>query len=212
MQLITNIFNFVLAMSSRHYIDESHGLMHSMNVVNFAHEIYNDEIFNYNKTFLIDQERIIYVSSILHDLCDRKYINENEGIEEIQHFLTDKLSNTEIDTIKKIITTMSYSKVKKNGYPMLGTYQHAYHIVREADLLSAYDFDRCMIYKIKKDNYNFIEAYDDARNLFFDRVLQHKEDNLFVTNYSNRKSLELHSQSLNRINNWNRLIKSKALK
>jgi len=212
MQLLTNIFNFVLAMSSRHFIDESHGLMHSMNVLNFAHEIYNDEIFNYNKTFLIEQERIIYVSSIIHDLCDRKYINENEGLEEIQYFLNDKLSKEEINTVKNIITTMSYSKVKKNGYPILGTYQHAYHIVREADLLSAYDFDRCMLYKIRKDNYNFTEAYNDARNLFYDRVLKHKEDDLFVTNYSKRKSLELHSQSLNRINNWYRITKSNALK
>ena len=36
----------------------------------------------------------------------------------------------------------------KNGFPDMGEYQTAYNIVREADLLCAYDFDRCMIYQM----------------------------------------------------------------
>ena len=85
-------------------------------------------------------------------MCDKKYMDEKEGIKEIEKFLESKLSDDEINIILSIITTMSYSTVKANGYPDLGFYQTAYHIVREADLLSAYNFDRCVIlwYKGKK--------------------------------------------------------------
>jgi len=68
---------------------------------------------------------------------------------------------------------MSYSKVKKQGFPSLGKYQLAYHIVREADLLTAYDFDRCMIYHMSKNNSNVREAYYNAEELFHNRVLRH---------------------------------------
>ena len=61
---------------------------------------------------------------------------------------------------------MSYSKVKKNGFPDLGIYQNAYHVVREADLLSAYDFDRAIIYDMKANNKPFDQSYDHAQKLF----------------------------------------------
>jgi hypothetical protein len=118
--------------------------------LNYAHNIYESELPKY--PFLIDHQKIIYVSAALHDMCDRKYIDEDLGIKQIQYFLEDKMDHNEIEITKKIITTMSYSKVKKNGFPELGEYQQSYHIVREADLLCAYDFDRCMIYNLNKKN------------------------------------------------------------
>ena len=51
------------------------------------------------------------------------------------------IASEKLDIIFQIITTMSYSTVKKNGFPSLNEYQLAYHIVREADLLAAYDID-----------------------------------------------------------------------
>ena len=48
-----------------------------------------------------------------------------------------------------------------------------YHIVREADLLSAYDFDRCMIYQINKNNGNIETSFNDAEMLFNNRVFKH---------------------------------------
>ena len=44
---------------------------------------------------------------------------------------------------------MSYSKVKVHGYPELGDYQLAYHIVRESDLLTAYNIPRSIVYNCK---------------------------------------------------------------
>jgi len=68
------------------------------------------------------------------------------------------MSSSDLEIIGKIIGTMSYSKVKANGYPELGEYQLAYHIVREADLLAAYDIDRCIIYTMYRDNCEYNKA------------------------------------------------------
>jgi len=106
---------------------------------------------------------------------------------------------------------MSYSYVKKNGFPILGEYQHAYHIVREADLLSAYDFDRCMTYKLHLNNGDIDDAFEDSLDLFNHRVLQHNKDNLFLTDYSLLKSRELHIQSLQRIQSWKQILKKPHL-
>ena len=206
MTLLTKLFQYVLLATKKYNIDESHGLSHSMNILNFANDIYEAEVLN--KPHLKDQKRIIYTAAVLHDMCDKKYMNEDDGIQEISEFLSDKMTQTEINATKNIIQTMSYSKVKKFGYPELKEYQTAYHIVREADLLSAYDFDRCMIYNMNMDKSNkcVYEAFSDADKLFTNRVLKHNEDNLFVTEYSKQLSRELHGVAINRINAWRRLL------
>jgi hypothetical protein len=180
-----------------------------MNVLHFAHTIYECEVKM--NPFLKNHENIIYVSAIIHDMCDKKYMDQDQGIFEIEQFLQKKMPKNEIDAVKQIISTMSYSHVKKYGYPILGEYQHAYHIVREADLLTAYDFDRCMIYKIHLNNGNVDDAFDDALNLFNNRVLQHNKDHLFLTNYSLYKSNQLHQLSLLRIQDWKQILKKPHL-
>ena len=91
---------------------------------------------------------------------------------------------------------MSYSTVKKNGYPDLGIYQQAYHIVREADLLAAYDIPRCIIYNMNKFNSSYLEALIEMKFIFENRVLQYMSDNLFITEYSNKKAKILHEKCL----------------
>lgn len=205
MKLLNDMFNFILLLTNKYNIDESHGIRHSMEVLHYAYDIYNDEINK--KPELIEQKQIILTSALLHDLCDKKYTDENKGLKEIEMFLKNKLSDKEIKITTQIISTMSYSKVKKNGYPDLGEYQTAYHIVREADLLSAYDFERCIIYNFNRLNGDFEGAYQDATNLFNNRVLKHLDDNLFITDYSKKLSPILHSKSLTQINKWSKLIK-----
>ena len=205
MSLLTKLFHFVIYASSKYNIDESHGLSHSMNVLNFAHNIYINELPEFS--FLKDQERIIYTSAILHDMCDKKYMNENEGIHEIEEFLQEKLDPIEIDMTKNIISTMSYSTVKKKGYPLLGKYQQAYHIVREADLLSAYDFDRCMIYHMQKKKSSSVEeSFENANELFENRVFRHIDDHMIGTKYGIHKSLLLHNQAKQRIQTWRKIV------
>jgi hypothetical protein len=144
-------------------------------------------------------------------MCDKKYMDEDEGIERIEEFLNDKLYKDEIKATKKIISTMSYSKVKKVGFPELGRYQNAYHIVREADLLTAYDFERCMMYNIRQQDGNIVDAFDSANTLFEHRVLKHMDDGLLLTDYARMKAPELHLDAVNRINSWKTLIKHPSL-
>ena len=210
MVLLNRLFHFIMLATQKHNIDESHGVSHSMNVLFYANQIYQSEVFKF--PHLETQERIIYVSAALHDMADKKYVAENQGIQEIVGFLNESqeeacnpITPAEIDVITTIIQTMSYSKVKKQGFPDLGEYQLAYHIVREADLLTAYDFDRCLIYNMKQKNGNILEAIDEAEDLFTKRMFLHNSHGLFLTDYSKQKSLELHSDAVYRIKFWQQM-------
>lgn len=113
-------------------------------------------------------------------------------------FMKDKttISPQELDIISDIISSMSYSTVKKQGYPELGKYQLAYHIVRESDLLTAYELERCVIYKMKHDKYSYDKALELSIELFDTRILKYIKDNLFITDYSKTKAEELHEKAI----------------
>ncbi len=206
MSLLNKLFHFVLLMTKRYNIDESHGISHSMNVLRYANEIYEEESVKF--PIIKNQEKIIYVSAIVHDMCDKKYMEPDEGIRDIELFLCDKMTAVEINMVKYIISTMSYSYVKANGFPTMGPYKRAYHITREADLLTAYDFDRCMIYNMYKKNGSIDEAFVDANLLFANRVMKHNDDGLFLSDYSKKKSLILESSALHQIDVWKKMLKN----
>ena len=213
MSLLNKLLHFVIFTSNKYKIDESHGLKHSMDVLQYAYKIFNAEKINYPE--IINHERIIYTSALVHDMCDKKYMSESEGISNIEEFLKTKIESNEIDIIKQIISTMSYSKVKKHEgfmYPNLGEYQMAYHIVREADLLTAYDIDRCIIYQMYKSGDSFESSFDNASKLFDTRVLKHFDNNLFVTEYSKREGRILHDKSLSTVSVWENILKNQLLK
>ena len=191
--VINNSFDVVNHICSKFNIDESHALKHSIEVFNFANKIYESEIAN--DSSLVDCKNIIYAAAILHDMCDKKYMNEEEGIAEIKRFVQLYMTEDEINAVISIITTMSYSKVKLNGYPNLGKYQLAFHIVREADLLAAYDIDRCVMFSMFNDKLSYTDALCKGRKLFVSRVLTYRSDNLFVTEYSKRLSKTLHNKA-----------------
>jgi HD superfamily phosphodiesterase len=191
--IIDKAFELVMILCKKFNIDESHSLKHSMEVYNFALRIYESELPM--NSYLEEQKDIIVVAAILHDTIDKKYVAEEEGIEEIRKYLKDVIPPEKLSVIFQIITTMSYSTVKKNGFPLLGDYQLAYHIVREADLLAAYDIDRCIMYSMYKKNENYLKALDTAIVLFEHRVFRHRKDRLFVTNYSKKLSVKLHKKA-----------------
>ena len=154
-----------------------------MDVFNYAHKIFEVEKINHCE--IIGQERIIYTAALLHDMCDDKYTDVEQGLQEIKGLLTtNNYAINEIDIINTIISTMSYSKVKKNGFPDLKEYQLPYHIVREADLLTAYDLDRCIAYGINKRNMTYEESFCEARKLYTVRMGKHIEDNLLTTEFA----------------------------
>jgi hypothetical protein len=205
-QLINIGFNYVIYTSKKYNIDESHALKHSMEVFNYANKIYNTEVINHPQ--LKNQQEIISLSAIIHDMCDKKYMNENNGIQEMVNYMQPYVSSDNLNIIIQIISSMSYSTVNKNGYPNLGDHQLAYHIVREADLLTAYDIDRCIIYSMMVKNLPYIESVERAIELIHKRVLQYKNNDLFITKYSIEESTILHDKCVREIEHINTVIET----
>jgi len=191
--LINRSFRYVVETSEVYKIDESHSLKHSMEVYGIAKKIYESELLN--NSYLEQQKSVIYAAAIGHDMCDKKYMDEKEGIIRYQHFLSEYMNPCDVEIMGKIIGTMSYSKVKVHGYPKLNEYQLAYHIVREADLLTAYDIDRCIIYGMSVEKLEYDKALKRALKLFETRVLKYRSDNLFITQYSKNESLKMHKNA-----------------
>jgi HD superfamily phosphodiesterase len=202
--LINSAFNYVIQTSKLYSIDESHALKHSMDVFHLSNKIYETEV---PKNILLENQKdIIYASAILHDMCDKKYMDEKEGISKINYFMKDYMANEKLEVVNNIISTMSYSKVKINGFPTLKEHQLAYHIVREADLLTAYDVERCIIYSMMVEKLNYVDSITRTINIFENRVLKYRDDKLFVTNYSNKLSHFLHQKALKDIDNLKKII------
>ena len=203
--LFTKLFRYVLTTTLRYNIDESHGLQHSMNTLYYANQIFRDEVLIQPK--IQSQERLIYVSAILHDMCDKKYTDKSRELDNIERFLGESLKPVEIETTTKIISTMSYSYVKEHGFPDLGEYQTAYNIVREADLLTAYDFDRSVIYHMNNNIVDDLQtSFHNSQKLFYERMFKHNEHGLFFTNYAKKQSAVLHFNALQRIWFWKNIL------
>jgi len=198
--LINAAFTYVINTSIKYNIDESYSLKHSMDVFHIANEIYNNELIKH--PYLEDDKTIIELSAILHDMCDKKYVDESTSMNDMCSFIQNHdINNNDINIISRIISSMSYSTVKKRGFADIPNHQLAYHIVREADLLSAYDPDRCIIYGMMREKLDYIEATKRAVDLLENRVLKYIDDNLFVTEYSKQKAIELHKECEKKIMN-----------
>lgn len=196
--IINHSFKYVF-MKYKHYNipDEAIGLKPVMDIFTFSKQIYNNEVDK--KTNIKKYANVIYASAIGHNIC----MNETDGIIQYQHYLTPIMNYDEVLNIGKIIQNTSYSNVKLNGYPILHDYQLAYHIVREADLLASYDFNRCVIYNMFHNNptHDYNKAVTFAIKVFENRVLTMIDDDLFVTEYSKMKSIQLHNDALQSIIN-----------
>jgi hypothetical protein len=206
LSVINAAFHYVIKTSQKYQIDESHALRHSMDVYHFANQIYESEL--YINPFLKQQKNIIMCSAILHDMCDKKYVNLDDGIENMNVYMKDYVSDDELQIMNKIISTMSYSTVKKVGYPQLQQHNLAYHIVREADLLAGYDVERCIIYQMMHEKYNYVESILCAKDLFKTRVLKYIEDELFLTDFSREKSKLLHKNALIKLEEFDKIYLS----
>jgi hypothetical protein len=211
MNLLNELIKFILLTTTKHKIDDSHGISHSFNILHYTNHIYQDELTKHD--YLIDQEKVIFISALVHDMCDKKYMDEKEGLKEITEFLSNTchISPKETDTIKSIIETMSYSKVIKNGFPSLGEYQLAYHVVREADLLCAYDVDRCIMFHLYNKTEDIGMALETAENLFNNRVYKHNEHGLILLDYTKKMVTPLEAQCMARMGTWRNIAKSRLL-
>jgi HD superfamily phosphodiesterase len=163
-------------------IDSSHDTSHAIRVmelaVNFAQNdlLPNDEIY------------VCILASMLHDTIDKKYMNEDEAAIDVENWLRDNGIKNELRiATMKIITNMSYStclkkKLKgKNPYPDdLGRFTTAYHIVRHADLIDAYDPQRCYDYVLSKLSDKYVTDDEQKKQVlvtFTKRILLYISDN-----------------------------------
>ena len=180
---LVKICAFINNICRMHNIDESHGLKHALDVYKYSRNLVSSKCKM--NPHLIVQSPVIYTAALLHDTCDKKYMDETIGIKNITEFLQEtKCYNQEQCTvIIKIIQTMSYSKVKVHGFPEMGAYQDAYHIVREADLLTAYDFDRGLLYTMNNYNVDYETAFSMAKELYLNRMAKHVDDGLITSDY-----------------------------
>ena len=95
--LLNRAFNYVVQTSNQFNIDESHALKHSMEVYRFANQIYESELIK--NPFIESQREIIYAAAIGHDMCDKKYMDEKEGILRYKEYLSSYMKNNDLEVI-----------------------------------------------------------------------------------------------------------------
>ncbi len=206
-----NIYNFIIATTRRLNIDETHGLRHAMDVYKYSQNIYNVE--KNNTPLIIRDERLIYTSALLHDMCDHKYIKQEDGLEKIDKFLRENAYyRSEIETVKEIISTMSYSKIKVMGEPNHGENQIAFQIVRESDLLASYDVDRCVMYDMLKNDIRYENAFENAKGIFEKRMFKYLERKEIRTEEGKNIAKRLVKESKDRIEEIEKTISNNKIK
>ena len=57
---------FILMISKKYNIDESHDISHSMDVLHFANDIYEQQVYLYPP--LKDYKNVIQICALLHDM------------------------------------------------------------------------------------------------------------------------------------------------
>lgn len=126
-------------------LDVSHDHFHMARVADTA--LYLNSVCG--KPVTKEEEDVMILSAFTHDLCDRKYTDVDKALSDLRTWLTSlPISAEQTHAVLHIINTMSYSKVTKHGYPSdLGRWSTAYHHVRVADLIDAYDIHRCYAYQ-----------------------------------------------------------------
>jgi len=173
------LFEFVQATCAKYDIDESHGLKHSYGTVTWA-----ERLMDAYTDISADERQLIIYGAALHDMCDSKYTDVDTACLEITNWLLSEGWTADLATaLIKIITTMSYTKLKNkqtggiNVYPDHGQWQRAYHIVRHADLLEAYKVVRCYLYSVRRlPNATEDELWLETERLFESRVFKYVSD------------------------------------
>jgi hypothetical protein len=177
-----SLFNYISHLCVEFNIDESHGLKHAKGTVRWAMKILK------TLPMLTDEERRMAIyASALHDMCDSKYTDISKSSNEVKYFLLRRgWLYEEADALIRIVTSMSYSKLKKtaeetNGgiavYPDHGIWQRAYDVARHADLLDAYIVARSYLYNKRiHPNAQEDEHWDRVGRVFDNRIFRYVSD------------------------------------
>lgn len=175
MDLFSTAFNFCASVCRTQGIDSSHDEHHMARVARMTERL-NDLC---GRAVGQDEKDVMVLAAFTHDLCDHKYIDVCTGLNIVDRWLAQlPISEDQRRAVCRIISTMSYSKVKVAGYPTdLGKWTLAYHHTRIADLIDAYDIERCYAYQSHKHpDMSEEDKWRAVIELFERRVLTQKDE------------------------------------
>lgn len=189
---------FITDTSDRYRIDLSHNLHHSLRVKEVGFLIAKND-YSLSKR----QQQVLYLSCMLHDMCDPKYMPVPQSILDVSRFIKEKCLVPMMvhDGVMNIITSMSYSKVvQADGrveYPVWlwkeKNFKDVYHITREADLLTSYDVKRMVHYKHEKLGMVYSsDMYKDILDTVDQRMSRLLEKNLFHSPTAKKMAKQWH--------------------
>ena len=143
------LYNFINDFCNEYNIDPSHDVTHSRDCVRFVEKLMDH-------TFSESEQIMARYAAALHDCVDKKYVDIEIASLHVLQFLTSiGWSNERADALLRMVTTMSYSKLKmamedgKPVFPDHGMWTRVYHVVRQADLLCSYRVHRCYQYQLR---------------------------------------------------------------
>lgn len=177
MENMEDVYEFVQHMCKKYRIDESHDITHAKDCVEFAKQLLEPDVSK-------DERMITLYAAALHDTVDKKYVPVRDAAAQVRIFLyAIGLSDEHASAIIDIITTMSYSYLKKRreeglDYPDHGIWNRAYHIVRHADLLCSYRVERCYQYQKRiTPDMPKRECWKLVEKIFEERMMSYITDN-----------------------------------
>jgi len=199
--LVPMVENFVRDRSHEYKIDPSHNLHHS-HQVNELGFILAERDYHLNNR----QKEILYLSCMLHDMCDVKYTPRVQAILDVSNFMRKQcgVSMLTHDAVMEIITSMSYSQiVSPDGrvqYPLWLSGEHSgwgdvFHIARQADLLTSYDLKRMVHYKQEKLGFVYsCDIYQDIVETVERRMSKLLQRQLFSSPSAIRIATQWHQE------------------
>ena len=201
---------FVLQTSQFYKIDDSHNLKHSLDVLKQGKLLMDNQLRHYNT----ESKSIIYLGCILHDMCDRKYMDVENGLTNIANFLkTTKVNQNVIDSVMKILPRMSYSKTVENNQFQLPKdmydfpYLEEYHIIRHADLLTSYKLFRTIEMRYQEcirnnKTVDMDRIVEEADTIINKRIFALMGGNIFVEKEAKKLAKKYHHVAMRRYKNW----------
>lgn len=191
--------------------DSSHDLQHFVNVYNYTDllidaeenfdikglEDYGDESLNQKRT-----RKILLHAAFLHDVIDRKYVNEQSSIDDMYREFSERgYPMEDLATILLLIINMSFSKRKarrlkgksdfkitKNSWWL----QRSLEILCDADMLDAYRPERVVTYQNTKHPNDVLKIDKWCKTIFVKRILAYLPENYITTETARKLAVEMH--------------------
>jgi hypothetical protein len=208
------LFEFINKMCVDYGIDESHGVKHAKGTAARA-----QQILETLELVSPEERRMAVYAAALHDTCDHKYTDVEEASTKIKDWLISiGWSKNDSEALIGIITTMSYSQLKKKNspglepiYPDHGRWSRAYHVARSADILESYIVARCILYdRHISPSKSEDEHWKRAEELFEERVFRYRLERWLQIPEAVRQSIELEEEAkrclANRSLEWHELL------